>query len=94
MIDEIHIKLKAEFHLNYGTHGLDNKTHDLAKTVFGFMIKSVFSNYKEMVMLEPKYKHSSTDLFELTNKALDIIKNAGGTVITIITDSNRENINI
>ena len=58
------------------------------------MIKSVFSNYKEMVMLEPKYKHSSTDLFELTNKALDIIKNAGGTVITIITDSNRENINI
>ena len=27
-----------------------------------------------MVMLEPKYKHTSTDVFDLTNKALEIIE--------------------
>ena len=50
-------------------HGFNNKTHGLAKTVFVFMIKSFFSNYKEMVMFEPKNKHCSTDFFELTKKA-------------------------
>ena len=72
-------------------HGFNNKTHGLAKTVFVFMIKSFFSNYKEMVMFEPKNKHSSTDFFELTKKAWNVIKNDSGTVITIITDNNREN---
>ena len=91
MIDEIHIKPKAEFHLDYGFHGIDKKDLNLAKSVFAFMVKSVFSEYKEIILLFPKYKHTSFDLFEMTNQALELVKKVGGDVISIITDNNRIN---
>ena len=94
MIDEIHIKPKAEFNLEYGFHGCDAKDLKLAKTVFAFMIKSIFGKYKEVIMLVPKYKHTSSDLYRMTNNALKLISDLGGTVVSIITDNNRVNVNL
>ena len=94
MIDEIHIKPKAEFNLNYGFHGVDGKDANLAKTVFGFMIKSIFGSYKEIIMLVPKFRHTSNDLFYFTNKALKLVGKLGGKVVSVITDNNRVNINL
>ena len=94
MIGKIHIKPQSESHLDYGFHGVDGKNLKLARTVFGFMIKSVFGDYKEMVRLVPKFSSTSEDLFHLTNNVLKMLKELGAQVKAIITDNNRINIKL
>ena len=94
MIDEIHIKAKAEFHLEYGFHGVDEKDRRLARTVVGFMVKSIFGNYKEVIYLMPKFQTVSFDLSSKCMKVINLIEKFGAKVVAIATDNNRININM
>ena len=95
MIDEIHITPMVDIHLNYGTFGIDHKNpQKIAKTVFGFMIKSVFGNYQEIVSLIPSFRDTSFDLVKLTHDAMKLISDLGGKILTIITDNNRVNVKL
>ena len=49
MIDGI---LMLQSDVDYGTFGLDFESDELAKTVFGFMIKNVFSPFKEIISMQ------------------------------------------
>ena len=44
MIYKILIKPMVESHLSYGTFAFDSENDNIAKTIFGFMIRSVFGS--------------------------------------------------
>ena len=57
MIDEIHVRPKVDIHFDYWSYGLDISDPDnTAKTVFGFMIKSIFGKYQEIISLIPCFR--------------------------------------
>ena len=91
MIDEIHIKPLVDSHLNFGTHGFDSDSDRMAKTLVGFMVKSIFGSYKEVIRLIPRFRETNTNLFEHTSQVLKLLKDVGANVISIITDNNRVN---
>lgn len=93
MIDEIHTRQMVQVHNNNGNSGFDrHNAQHIAKTAFGFMIKSVFGPYKEMINLIPKYKNTSSTLENMTEKCIRLIHELGGRVLTIVTDNARVNI--
>ena len=95
MVDEIHFKPMVDVHINYGTFGFDSESSEhVAKTCFVFMVKSVFGSYKEIISLVPKFINSSRTLKEMTDDCLNLIKELGGTVVSLVTDNNRININM
>ena len=73
MIDEIHVRPRVDIHLDYGSYGLDHSNPDnTAKTVFGFMVKSIFGKYQEIISLIPSFRGSSKSLFDLTKDILNL----------------------
>ena len=93
MIDEVHIKPKAEFHLEYGIHGIDAE-QKVARTIIAFMVKSIFGSYKEVVKLVPKFQTTSFDLQLNAMKVIRKIEELGGRVVAMVTDNARININM
>ena len=95
MIDEIHVRAMANIHLNYGTFGLDhNDPKRSAKTVFGFMIKSIFGRYQEIISLIPSFNETAKTLTDLTVDNLELVNELGGKIFAIITDNNRVNVKL
>ena len=92
MIDEIHIRQLINSDIDYGTFGFDIDSDQVAKTVFAFMVKSIFGPYKEIVHLIPKASKSSDFLYERTRDVLSLTNDACANVISIITDNNSVNI--
>ena len=84
----------VESHLSYGTHGFDSESDHIAKTIFGFMIKSVFGPYKEIVSLIPRFRETGNQLFEHCFEVMRMVTQAGGSIISLVTDNNRVNENM
>jgi len=65
MIVEIQTRVAIDTHLSYVTHGLDPQDPQFtAKTAFGFMIKSLYGPYKEIIFPILSYRNTSKTLFD------------------------------
>ena len=68
-----------------------NDQSKLANTVLGFYIVTLFGGPKFLLRMLPVKGLDASFLFEETQKIISSIKDAGGSIISIISDNNRVN---
>ena len=95
IIDEIQIKAAINTYLSYGTHGFDHQDPQFTvKSVFRFMIKSLYGTYKEIISLIPSYRNTYKTLFDWAKDNLKLINGLGNTTVSIVTNNKPVNVKI
>lgn len=93
-VDEIYVSARLDYKGGRLIGSAENKAGCQAKTVVAFLISSAFGNFKEVVSLHPVVNINGNDLYNITQRVIDLLKNCGFHVISIISDNNRVNRNL
>lgn len=91
LIDEVYVKPLLTYHGGKLFGKSVNKPEDLATTVLGFMLVSLYGAPSFLVKMLPVHKLDSQFMFDQTQELLSNIKQADGSVVSIICDNNRIN---
>ena len=91
LIDEVYVKPALMYHGGTIFGKAVNEPSKLANTVLSFFIVTLFGGPRFLLRMLQVGALDSTFLFEETQNVIDSVKNAGGRVISIISDNNRVN---
>ena len=91
LIDEVYVKPLLTYHGGKLFGKAVNRPEELATTVLGFMLVSLYGGPSFLFKMLPVHKLDSQFMFDQTHELLDRIRNAGGSVVSIICDNNRIN---
>ena len=91
LIDEVYVKPALMYHGGTIFGKTVNEPSKLANIVLSFFIVTLFGGPKFHLRMLPVSALHATFLFEETQNVIDGVKNAGGQVISIISDNNRVN---
>ena len=94
LIDEVYVKPSLLYHGGTVSGKAVNKPSALANTVLGFFLVGLFGGPKFLLRMIPVTELDSIFLFDECQKVINSINEAGGNVISIISDDNRVNQNI
>lgn len=89
-IDEIHSSKKVEFSGGQ-CYGTEKDSTKVAKTVCAVLIKSVLSNYQEIISLLPVSNLDSSSLHQLLLDNLKLLHSAGFNPVILSVDNNSVN---
>ena len=85
-MDEIH--LKAEYSYKGGNIiGSSNIANKPAKTILGFMVSSICTEWSTIVQLLPCSETSASEIYPITKKVISDIESCDLFVVTLITDN-------
>ena len=85
--DEIQIKSKLEYRGGKITGLSENRENELAHHIQAFMIKSVSSDYSEMVRLIPVTRNNSNFLIPELKGIIKDLENVGFSVVCLTSDN-------
>ena len=93
LLDEVFVKAMLLYHGGVVFGHTVNKPSLLANTVLSFMVVTLFGGPNFLCKMLPVRNLDAKFLFDQTNLILNAIKNAGGNVVSTISDGNRVNQN-
>ena len=93
LIDEVYVKPSLLYHGGTVFGKAVNKPSALANTVLGFFLVGLFGGPKFLLRMIPVTELDSIFLFDECQKVINNINEAGGNIISIISDDNRVNQN-
>lgn len=92
--DEIQIKKRLDFRGDNLFGVAENESNAAAQHVQAFMIRSLKSNYKEIVRLVPVYKQNSDFLMENLLDVIDTLERTGFHIVLLTSDNSSINSNV
>ena len=91
LIDEVYVKPSLLYHGGTVFGKAVNKHSALANTVLGFFLVGLFGGPEFLLRMIPVAELDSIFLFDECQKVINSINEAGGNIISIISDDNRGN---
>ena len=91
IIDEVYLKKALLYHGGQVFGKAVNKPGELATSMLGIMVKCLFGGPTFLLKMIPVTKVDSQFIYDQVSDTLDIIRNAGGSTISLVCDGNRTN---
>ena len=91
LVDEAYIKKLLLYHGGSLYGKAVNNPEKTANAVLTIMVKCLFGGPTFVFKMLPVAKMDASFLFKQIQDTIDMIRNAGGTIKTLITDGNRTN---
>ena len=91
LVDEVYVKPMLQYHGGSLFGKAVNDPKQLANTVVGFMIVSLFGGAEFLYKMLPIKGLDSDFLFEQSNIIINQVRNLDGNIVSIICDGNRTN---
>ena len=86
LVDESHIKCYFDYKVG-NIVGLSDNSNEAATSAFAFMLRSVFSQYKDIEHVMPTKFLKAENLFDIVKRIIIGLEEIGFQVLSIITDN-------